>query len=995
MPRRSVLTPTQLAALCALPATQVERARHYTLDAQDLALIRQRRGAHNRLGFAVQLCYLRYPGQALGPDTIPPGGLLAWVAQQVGAAPEAWNSYARRDTTRREHALELRAALGYRQFTTQAYRRCRGVLTELALQTNKAVVIAQALLETLRAERIIVPSARVIDRCCAEALARGTRLVYRRLTDGLEADQFQHLDRLLLPRGQTRTLLLTWLRQPPGEAKARNILTHLERLQALRAVGVPVERDRAVHQSRLAQLAREGAQMSAQHLRDLEGTRRYATLVAVLLDTQATVIDQILEMHDRVIGKLFSAAKRRHAEAFHEQGRAINEKVRLYARIGHALIQARERGDDPFAAIETVVPWEAFTQSIAEADQLAQPATFDHLPLIADGYRQVHRYAPRLLEGFAFNAAPAVQNLLDGVNTLKAMQRANARTVPKGAPTGFVKPRWQQQVFADDGSIDHRFYELCVLSELKNALRAGDVWVAGSRQFKDFEDYLLPPARVAALAAGGDLPSVPAHAGDDYLRKRLALLAEQLQHVDRLAASGTLPDAEIADELLKVKPLTKSVPEAAERLEATVYGLVPHLKITELLLEVDRWTNFTRHFTHLRAGTPAQDRSLLLTVILADAINLGLTKMAEACPGATVSKLDTLRAWHIRDDTYAQGLAELVNTQHRTPFAAHWGAGTTSSSDGQQFKVGGRGEHTGQVNRRYGTEPGVTFYTHISDQYAPFHTKVIASTARDATHVLDGLLYHESELRIEEHYTDTNGFTDHVFALCHALGFQFAPRIRDLQDKALYVPAVPEGAGPYPALASFIGGKINTKLILAQWPEIVRLVTSIQQGTVTASLMLRKLASYPRQNSLALALRELGRIERTLFTLKWLLEPPWRQQVTAGLNKGEARNTLARAVCFNRLGELRDRAYDQQRHRASGLNLVVAAIILWNTVYLERAVAALRQHGHPVDEGLLTHVAPIHWHHINLTGDYTWRQNKRVEQGGFRPLRPVAPEARA
>jgi TnpA family transposase len=109
------------------------------------------------------------------------------------------------------------------------------------------------------------------------------------------------------------------------------------------------------------------------------------------------------------------------------------------------------------------------------------------------------------------------------------------------------------------------------------------------------------------------------------------------------------------------------------------------------------------------------------------------------------------------------------------PFAAHWGAGTTSSSDGQYFRVGGRGEHTGQVNLRYGTDPDVTFYTHISDQYAPFHTTVIASTVRDATHVLDGLLYHEPELRIEEHYTDTSGFTDHVFALCHALGFQFAP----------------------------------------------------------------------------------------------------------------------------------------------------------------------------------------------------------------------------
>jgi TnpA family transposase len=156
-------------------------------------------------------------------------------------------------------------------------------------------------------------------------------------------------------------------------------------------------------------------------------------------------------------------------------------------------------------------------------------------------------------------------------------------------------------------------------------------------------------------------------------------------------------------------------------------------------------------------------------------------------------------------------------------------------------------------------------------------------------------------------------------------------------------------------------------------------------GTVTSSLILRKLASYPRQNALALALREFGRIERTLFTLDWLLDKDLCQRVTAGLNKGELKNSLAKAVCFNRLGEMRDRSFETQRHRASGLNLVVAAIILWNTVYLERAIGALRQHGRQIDEGLLKHLAPVHWNHINLTGDYYWRQNKRVEKGGFRP----------
>jgi hypothetical protein len=161
---------------------------------------------------------------------------------------------------------------------------------------------------------------------------------------------------------------------------------------------------------------------------------------------------------------------------------------------------------------------------------------------------------------------------------------------------------------------------------------------------------------------------------------------------------------------------------------------------------------------------------------------------------------------------------------------------------------------------RYGNDPGVTFYTHVSDQYAPFYTKLINATVRDATYVLDGLLYHESELQIEEHYTDTAGFTDHVFALCHLLGFRFAPRLRHLGETRLFSVAKPS---TYPALEKLIGGTVNTKQINAHWEEILRLAASIQQGTVTASLMLRKLGAYPRQNALAIALRELGKLERT------------------------------------------------------------------------------------------------------------------------------------
>ena len=381
------------------------------------------------------------------------------------------------------------------------------------------------------------------------------------------------------------------------------------------------------------------------------------------------------------------------------------------------------------------------------------------------------------------------------------------------------------------------------------------------------------------------------------------------------------------------------MPDAAQALIDQTSQLLPRIKITELLMDVDDWTGFTRHFTHLKTVPQAKDRTLLLSAILADAINLGLTKMAESCPGTTYAKLSWLQAWHIRDETYSAALAELVNAQFNHAFAAHWGDGTTSSSDGQRFRAGGRGESTGHVNPKYGSEPGELFYTHISDQYAPFSTRVVNVGVRDSTYVLDGLLYHESDLRIEEHYTDTAGFTDHVFALMHLLGFRFAPRIRDLGDNQAV--RADRACRTTRRLRPMIGGTLNIKHIRAHWDEILRLAASIKQGTVTASLMLRKLGSYPRQNGLAVALRELGRIERTLFILDWLQSVELRRRVHAGLNKGEARNALARAVFFNRLGEIRDRSFEQQRYRASGLNLVTAAIVLWNTVYLERATQGL------------------------------------------------------
>jgi TnpA family transposase len=599
----------------------------------------------------------------------------------------------------------------------------------------------------------------------------------------------------------------------------------------------------------------------------------------------------------------------------------------------------------------------------------------------------LHRLGPAFLDAFRLRAVPAAAGTLRAVEVLREAYASGGRRWPRSLPTSFLRPAWREAVHDAEGTAPRRIWEAATLLALRDRLRAGDIWVEGSRGWRAVEDQLIPPALFAAMREAGLLPvAVPATA-EAYLAEQRALLDRRLTEVADKAAADRLEDVRIADSEMRISPLRAATPEEAEALAARLYGMVPAVRVTDLLAEVDRWTGFSAAFTHLHTGLPADDPRIVLTAVLADATNLGLTRMADACAVASYRQLAWTAGWHLREETYRRALAVLVDAQQAQPLATHFGAADVSSSDGQHFPTGGPGEAVGAVNARYGHDATTLLYTHVTARHAPFHAVAIPPSG-EAAHVIDGLLYHEADLHTVVHHTDGGGVSDHVFGLAHLLGFGFAPRIPNLAERRLYAFGP---AATWPALAPFVAGTVDRGLVAAHWDDLLRLAASVRTGRVAASLMLKRLGSYPRQNGLALALREVGRIERTLFTLDWLERPELRRQATAELNKGEARNALARAVCFHRLGRLRDRTAEAQGHRASGLALVTAAIALWNTVYLGRAVEALRRRGEAVPDALLAHLAPLGWQHVNLTGDYLWDTGATLAPDGFRPLRGGRP----
>lgn len=979
-----MLTEAQLDALLALPMDDAVLVRHWMLGADDLAAIGRRRRDRNQLGFAIQLCALRYPGRLPRPGELIPGKALRFVAEQLGVEPEALSGYAARFQTRYEQAEALRKTFGFGPLDRPNRRELLAWLVPIALATTDVMAIATALMDEMRRRRLIVPGPSIVERLVAVATALAERRVAHKLIRNLSSVQGDALDALLQIKEGTPMSVLAWSRQPPGAPGHRALARVVEQRAALRAIALDPNWAEGVHPEQFRKLAREGARFTAQHLRALSTLRRRATLVATALDTITRLTDDGVSLFDRAVGRMFRRAEVREQDALLRNARAINDKVRLLAKLGGALIEARNSGADLDKAVAAAIGWDKLARNIEEAECLARPDKADLPALAARAWPVLHRLGPLFLGAFQLRAVPAAAATLRGVELLREAYASSGRKWARHPPTSFLRATWRDAVWSS-GELDRRTWEAATLLALRDRLRAGDIWVEDSRQWRAVGDQLIPPPLFAAMREAGPLPVAAPATAPAYLAERKALLRRRLAEVAEKAAADKLHDVRIQGGELKITPLKAATPEEAEDLADRLYAMLPNVRITALLAEVDRWTGFSAAFTHLHTGLPGDERRVALTAVLADATNLGLTRMADACAIASYRQLAWTAGWHLREETYRPALAAVVNAQQRHPLAVAFGAADVSSSDGQHFPTGGPGEAVGAVNARYGRDASALFYTHLTARQAPFHAVAIPP-AGEAAHVIDGLLYHEADLSIATHHTDGGGVSDHVFALAYLLGFAFAPRIPNMAERRLYAF---DPASNWPALAPFIASTIDEKLITAHWDDVLRLAASVRTGTVSTSLMLKRLGAYPRQNGLSLALREIGRIERTLFTLDWLESPELRRQATAELNKGEARNSLARAVCFHRLGRLRDRAVEAQQHRASGLALVTAAIALWNTTYLDRAIQLLRREGEFVPDELLAHLAPVGWQHINLTGDYLWGTDASIGPDGFRPLRHV------
>lgn len=956
-----------------------ELVRYFTYSDTDKREIFQCRGAHNQIGFALLLGGVRMTGRFPYDFEPIPRSLLTHVCKQLGVEVPLFLSYPQRQPTRFEHVERLKAYLGLRNFTGPDQALVFKQVREEVRSGARLHELLPSLEQGLREQNIVLPGVTVLEKLIARARREAEEQVYQDLYGRVDAATRARIFELLhVPAGGARTPFQQ-LQQAAGRPSPKALGQELACLETVRSL-LPATLDLSdVHPHLLEHFTASVSALPVHAVHRFAEPKRLSLLLCWLWQLRTKLTDTAWTMGNELVAGVLRRAKNAFNDLYRRQQKRVGRVLNLCGDVIALLLDQTIPDAEVRATIWSRWSNQDLEKLKSECTELAFPPEFVYLGELKKRYSYVRQFAPSLLEAFALRSVTS-EPLLKAVEILRECNRNDLRKLPDEVPLEFVPAAWRPHVCPQGGPVDRALWEICVLSELRLALKGGNVQVPHSHAFQPIESYLLRTEdwdqQRVTLCQMESLPlDFPVQ--KPKLEK---LLQENLRLVDQ-----TYPDnryLEIRDDQFHLARQEKApVPESAQQLQVLVRKMIHRRHLTDVLLETHAWTGFLKTFTSFSTGRPVIEADLkeqitLLAGLIAEGCNIGLTEMAVACPGLGHRPLEDAYNKYIREETLAAATALLVNFHGRQPLTEAWGQGRTSSSDAQLYGVPVRALNA-TFHPRYFAQAGrgVGIYTHVSDLWIPFYTQVITCHVRQAAYILDGLLYHATHLEPAEHYTDTGGYTELIFAVCHLLGIRFAPRIKDLPEQRLYRL---EDHCEYHHIQSVFSGKINFRLIEEYWDEMLRLVASIKTGKVRASLIINKLSAASPRNKLFRALQELGRLVKTAYLAEYVRDPELRHRVQLGLNKGETLHSLARKLFFGQQGEIRDRTYPEQLNTASCLNLLLAAIVVWNTLHLQGCLRRLQADGHPVADEDLRFLSPLMHRHIGIYGQYSF-DVKRLE----------------
>jgi len=988
--RLIILSSAEIDALYGRPRfTQEERAEYFALSDSEKTALGQLHSFKSRVFFILQLGYFQARCMFFIFDLRDVAEDVAHIRERYFPDFDDADPEIAKGTRLKQQQLIL-SLCNYRDASAATQRTLEARARQAATVCGKPIYVFRELMHYLAEQRVVAPGYSAMQDIVGGALAHEQRRLAGIAEDEVDPSAKEALKRLL---EDTQGLHeITLLKRDPRDFSNHEIRREVRR----------EEQTRTLYQ--LSQRLLPHLKISNENIRYYASLVDYYTVYKLRRMSESTVYVYLLcfiqhryqKLHDNLIQSLLYHV-RKHGEGAKQAAKELICDFRVPAnadlpKAGQVLKIFTDDGIAGSASFEEVRR-KAFAMLSAErldsvADYLSTKARFDetafqwkHLDKAAHTFKLALR---PVIQGIEFAAAAPDDPLIQAVQFLKEASR-NGKALgaykENALPMQWMPDKMKRYLYGRDESNRKRVlpdrYEFLLYRHLRHGLEAGDVFCRDSIRFRSMKDDLLDDEQWQ------DKDRLIAESGLDILqqpiKKHLKELEEQLEiriaEVNRRIAMGENRHFKMKSGGARPR-WTLEYQGESEAANHSFFDQLSQADISSVLHFAQRECRYMDAFTHVlgRHARQSPDAPSLIACLLAWGTNMGIARMGQRSDigyHTLVSMSDNF----LRPETLREANDRVSNAIATLPIFRHYDIGDVvhSSSDGQKFETSVRTFNARHSPKYWGLKKGIVPYSAVANN-VPINAFNIGADEHESHFVFDILFNNTTDIQPEIHSTDTHGTNQLNFALLHLFGYQFAPRYKDLCDKARTSLTGFRHTSRYGDAILRPARKIREKDIIREWDECRRIFVSLARKETTQSTIVRKLSSHARNSRTKRALWEYDSIHRSLYLLNYIDSPALRQHVQKALNRGENYHQLCRAVSFASFGKLRFKTEYEQELWSECSRLIANCIIFYNASLLSRFLEYREKSGDTKGAEAVKKISPIAWQHINLHGRYEFQK---------------------